>query len=240
MKAKSIFMACAIAMLPLMSWQAMAQAGDGAVEQYRQIEQMLAVDRRCAWLPPEGLERAALWSSRNERRAWLEASGRILAAELVARDIDAGVANVPCAGPQGDPVRQQVQRAAWELGAEWLIRAQALQASYRVSRLKRPEWFHGVDTLVSGEIEPAISALRQQVPEGMVERAQDQALADASRWMLLLCRDWKAGLMYAAGTCPAVPAADKAYVAYAEAWRQAAADFQNALWALASKQPAMP
>lgn len=228
--------ACLAALALALPWQAMAQPTDQAVQHYAQIGQMLALDRRCAWLPVESLERTALQVTRNERRAWLEATGRILAVQLAGQDIDAKVKDVPCGGSQGEQVRQQVQRAGWELGVEWLIRAQAMQASYPVSRLTRPAWFHGVDTLVSAEVEPAVHALRQQVPEGVVERAQEQALADASRWMVLLCKDWKAGLMHDAGTCPPIPEADRAYTAYAQAWRQAAADFVAALWAASEKQ----
>lgn len=224
------------ALLLALSWQAQAQEGDQAVQQYAQLEQMLALDRRCVWLPLESLERTALQVTRNERRAWLESTGRILAAELSVKDIDKKVAHIPCSGPEGDQVRQQVMRAGWELGAEWLMRAQALQASYRVSRLSRPDWFHGVDTFVSADIEPAITSLRGQVPWEMIDRAQDQALADASRWMLLLCKDWQAGLMHPAGQCPKAPEADKAYTPYAVAWRKAAGDFIGALWAVGDKQ----
>ncbi|KAF1686314.1 hypothetical protein B1992_08815 [Pseudoxanthomonas broegbernensis] len=221
--------------------RAQAAPADPALEAYVSLERMLALNGRCHWLAGNTLEYRGLSNTRDERLAWLTASGKVLAASLAVQNLPQVVAGLPsCTGKEGEALGRQIRGIAGQVAVQWILRAYILQSPQFPDRdlrrdanpsadatdpQGRPHWFHGL-SLLGGEREKlsaVVLGLQNPAQHGpqeiaWVEAQQKQALADALRWGRFSCKPWKGGIYHDAGTCPAIPMEDRQYRDYAQHW----------------------
>lgn len=215
---------------------------DPALEAYVSLERMLALNERCGWLPGDTLEYAGLSSARDDRLAWLTATGKVLTANLSIRNLPQVVASLPsCTDPQGEALGQQIRGIAGQVTVQWILLAYVMQYPERapgwdmfrdpkpsadaLDPQGRPQWFNGLDLSAPNrekmsEMVLALKnpALRNSEEIAWVEAQQTQALAVALRWGRFSCEPWKGGIHHDAGTCPPIPAEDEQYRDYAKQW----------------------
>lgn len=198
-----------------------------ASRQYAELQQMLALDKRCHWLEP--IARTAVEATAQERLAWFDSHGGTSGqAQASAEQAIAREASLDCKSGKANSLAEGVRHAAWQMRVTWALRAEAL-----LDTSDRPAWFKGKSS-VAGQraaLQETVATLRSRY-DVSIKAAQAGIQQEAERMLATRCTAADAGCR--------LESASPATRAYAREWLKQAEAYAAALLRVTDKVGAPP
>ena len=187
-----------------------------ASRQYAELQQMLALDKRCHWLEP--IARTAMEATALERLAWFDSHGGTSGqAQAAAEQAIASEASLDCKSGRAISLAEGVRHAAWQMRVTWALRGEAM-----LDAPGRPAWFKGKSS-VAGQraaLQEAVSGLEFRYGTSIVN-AKTGIQQEASRMLAVRCT---------ASDANCHPEEDSpAFRSYADQWLKQAETYAAAL-----------